>query len=405
MVTAVVASFEVSKPLHPTVTYHAPARTTAAPRRERLVIVCGGSGGHVQPALTVADAWRRRVPDVELVLVGPDADTVAAAVRAAGHRFACMPAAPFAREGATGKLRAVALATIGAARHGRRLLRTEGATLVLGFGGYAAAPATVAAWSLGVPSLVHEANATAGLANRLTARLAAGVLLGFARASTEFAGTVRVTGTPIRPAIAALASARRPVPAPGATRLVLVSGGSLGSPFLDRHVPAMLARVRAAEVDLEVLHQVGRGDVAATRAAYAAAGVAARVVREVDDMPAAYARAAAAVVCAGAVTLAEIASAAVPAIVVPLGSAAFDHQSANARAFAAETGATWVSENAWEHDALAAHLAEVLTSQEAWERAAAGVRRFARPDATDAVVDACLETLQRAVLPSRAVAS
>jgi UDP-N-acetylglucosamine--N-acetylmuramyl-(pentapeptide) pyrophosphoryl-undecaprenol N-acetylglucosamine transferase len=356
------------------------------------VIVCGGSGGHVHPAIAVADAWRRRVPDVEPLLVGPDEVAVAAAARSAGVRFLPLAAAPFARQRLGGKLRAAALATIGAGRAGRRLLQERNAGLVLGFGGYASAPAVVAAWSLGIPLLLHEANATAGLANRLAARLSTGVLLGFDAARREFAGSVRVTGTPIRPAIAALA--RRPCRAPetGTTRLLLVSGGSLGSSFLDHHVPPMLGRVVASGCDLEVLHLAGFGDVAATRAAYEAAGVRASVVHEIDDMAEAYARAAAAIVCAGAATLAEIAAAGVPAIVVPLGSAAFDHQTPNARAFAAATGARWSSERDWQVDVMAAHLVTLLRSPSEWERAAAGVRRFARPDATESVVEACRET-------------
>lgn len=393
-----IATAVVSDLLHLTVADHAAARTTVAHPGERLVIACGGSGGHVQPALAVADAWQRRVAGVEPLLVGPDEPAVAAAARAAGHRFACLPAAPFARQGPYARMRALALATLGAARHGRRLLRDERATLVLGFGGYASAPAIVAARSLGIPVLLHEANATAGLANRLGARLTSGVLLGFAQAAADFPAPRRVTGTPLRPAIAALAAVRRAPPAPGATRLVLVAGGSLGSTFLDHRVPEALARVRAAGCTIEVLHQVGLGDVAATRAAYAAARVPAQVVAEIDDVAAAYARADAAVVSAGAVTLAEIAAAGIPAVVVPLASAAHDHQTANARAFAAATGAAWFAEADWRDDAVAACLDDVLAAADAWLRASAGVRRCARADATDAVVDACLETLRHGAL-------
>lgn len=392
-----VATTVVSEPLTPTVD-HASARTTGGTPRERLVIACGGSGGHVQPALVVADAWRERVGGLEPLLVGPDEPAVAAAVRAAGHRFACLPAAPFARQGPAGKARALALATIGALRRGRRLLRDERAALVLGFGSYASAAAAVAARSLGVPVLLHEANATPGLANRLSARLTSGVLLGFAQAASGLRAPVRVTGTPLRPSVAALAAVPHVPPATGATRHVLVSGGSLGSPFLDRHAPVLLARVHAAGCPLDVLHVVGLGDVAATRAAYAAARVPVEVVPRIDDMAAAYARSDAALVSAGAVTLAEIAAAGIPAVVVPLARAAHDHQTANARAFAAATGAAWLAERDWREDVAAAHLLDVLASQDAWRRAAAGVRSFARPGATEAVVDACRATIAHGAL-------
>jgi len=346
----------------------------------------------------VADAWRRRVAGIEPLLIGPDEPSVASAVRAAGHRFICLPAAPFARQGPGGKARAVLLATVGAVRHGRRLLRDERAALVLGFGGYASAPAALAARTLGIPVLLHEANATPGLANRVTARLTSGVLLGFAQAATELRVPVRVTGTPLRPSIVALASVERVAPAPQATRRVLVSGGSLGSTFLDRRAPAILAAVQASGCALAVQHVVGLGDLDATRAAYAAAQVPVEVVAAIDDIAAAYACADMAIVAAGAVTLAEIAAAGVPAVVVPLASAAHDHQTANARAFADVTGADWFAEGSARDQDVAARLAELLRSAAAWQRASDGVRRFARPDATDAVVDACLETIERRVL-------
>lgn len=395
-----VATTVVSAPLPPTVVDHTRARTTAGAVGERLVIVCGGSGGHVWPALAVADAWRVRVPNIEPLLVGPDEPGVAATVRAAGHRFACLAATPFARQGPGGKARALLLATVGAVRDGRRLLRDERAKLVLGFGGYASAPAVVAARSLGIPVLLHEANATPGLANRMAARLTSGVLLGFAQAAAELRVPVRVTGTPLRPSIAALARVARTPPATGATRRVLVSGGSLGSPLLDRRSPEILARVRVDGCALDVLHVAGLGDLQAARAAYAARRIPAEVVAALDDVAAAYARADVALVAAGAVTLAEAAAAGLPVVVVPMASAAHDHQTANARAFAAITGADWFTESAVADDAVAARLSAILGSGEVWRRASDGVRRFARPDATDAVVDACLETIARGV-PTR----
>ena len=395
----VIATTVVSAPLHPTVFDHSPARTTAGARGERLVIACGGSRGHVWPALAVADAWRRRIAGIEPLLVGPDEPSVVAAVRAAGHRFTCLAAAPFAGQRPGGKARALLLATVGAARGGRRLLRDERAALVLGFGGYASAPVVLAARTLGIPVLLHEANATPGLANRLAARLTSGVLLGFPQTAAELRVPVRVTGTPLRPAIAALARVERTAPAPGATRLVLVSGGSLGSPFLDRRAPTLLARVRASGCALEALHVTGLGDLHTTRAAYAAAQVSAEVVAEIDDIATAYARADAAIVAAGAVTLAEIAAAGIPAVVLPIASAAHDHQTANARAFAAITGADWFPEDRLTDEGVAARLLDVLRSDTAWLHAASGVRRFARPGATDAVVDACLETIERGALP------
>jgi UDP-N-acetylglucosamine--N-acetylmuramyl-(pentapeptide) pyrophosphoryl-undecaprenol N-acetylglucosamine transferase len=170
---------------------------------------------------------------------------------------------------------------------------------------------------------------------------------------------------------------------------VLVLGGSGGSPFLDAHVPVLLGRVATRVRPVTARHQVGVGDVAATRAAYAAAGVPADVVPYVDDVADAYARADFVVTSAGAVTLAELAVVGLPAFVVPLARAAFDHQTANARAFAALTDVPWVAEEAFAPDALADVVATVLGSEGEWRSASARIRRAARPDAADAVVRAC----------------
>ena len=137
---------------------------------------------------------------------------------------------------------------------------------------------------------------------------------------------------------------RRPIA--GRLRL-LVCGGSLGSPFLNRRVPELAAALREAGIAVEVWHQAGERALDEIRAAYAAAGIAARVDAHVDDMAAAYRWADVAVACAGAATLAELAAAGLPALLVPLAAASDDHQSDNAAAFAAATGAPWVREADW----------------------------------------------------------
>jgi UDP-N-acetylglucosamine--N-acetylmuramyl-(pentapeptide) pyrophosphoryl-undecaprenol N-acetylglucosamine transferase len=374
--------------------------TTPAPGLTRLAIACGGTAGHVHPALAVAEAWRRLVPAVDLVFVGTAEGFAARVVPAHGHRLVTVRAAPFFRVGVGGKLRAVT-STLAGTIDARRVLRRERVGLVLGFGGYATAPVALAARSLAIPIVLHEANAVAGMANVLVGKVADGVLLGCETARASFGGRGIVTGIPLRPEFLA-APPRRAWTGNGVFR-ILVAGGSEGSALLDARVPAVLARVRARclaiqarslanqarSLAIEVQHQVGDGDRQSVEAAYATAGIPALITPFIDDMAAAYERADLAIVSAGAVTLVEVATMGLPVVIAPLPSAALDHQSANARAFAAVTGSRWVRHDAWDPEALAVHVSALIGDPVGWQAASDGVRRWARADAAGEIVAAC----------------
>lgn len=370
---------------------HDERRLVAPPTpSRRIAIACGGTAGHVYPALAIADAYRRMVPGTDVLFLGGTGGFESRLVQAHGYRLAVTRAAPVLGVALAAKARAMIATMVGMAQ-ARRILRRENVELVLGLGNYACAPAVLAARSLGLPTLLHEANAVAGVANRLLGHVVDRVLLGFESATGAFAKPTTVTGTPVRAEILALACGQDPhgAPRPGVPARILVSGGSQGSPFLDERAPDLLARLAHRGHALEVRHQAAEPDLERVQAAYAGAGLRARVVAYIDDMAGAYAWADFAAVCAGAVTLAEVAAVGLPVLLVPLGSAALDHQAANARAFAAATGVRWVREDAWDADALAAHVASLIASPSAWSAASAGVRRLARMDAAAAVVRAC----------------
>jgi UDP-N-acetylglucosamine--N-acetylmuramyl-(pentapeptide) pyrophosphoryl-undecaprenol N-acetylglucosamine transferase len=306
-------------------------------------------------------------------------------VPAHGYRLVHVRAAPLFGTGALGRVRA-ATSLFAGTKDARGWLRAERPAIVLGFGGYAGAGAVLGAWSLGIPAAIHEANATGGVANRFLARVAGRVLLGFAEAAGDFpSGRTIVTGMPVRPTVEAAGRDRTA----SRTFRVLVLGGSLGSTFLNARVPDLLARVTRAGVTLRVRHQTGGHAPAPVADAYEEAGVAADVFAYDDELPTAYRDADFAIACAGASTLVELAAAQVPALLVPLGTAALDHQTANARAFAAATGAWWTTEAAWDGAALADRLAAFATSGTARAEAADRLAAAARPDAAQAVVAAC----------------
>ena len=367
----------------------------------RIAIAGGGTAGHVQPALAVAEAYRSVLPDVDILFLGTPDGAESRLVPAHGYRLATVTAAPFFGVGTAGRLRSVTALMAGAAQ-ARRVLRAEGSELVLGFGNFASAGALLGARTMGLATVIHEANAVAGVANRFLGRLVDRVLLGFGEAAPAFPRrTTVLTGTPVRAAVRTLAGARAE-PRAGPVRL-LILGGSQGSPFLNAHVPGVVVRVARRGLALEVRHQTGRGDPDPVSAAYQRGGVAADVRASFDDVTAAYRWADLAIACAGAITLSELAIAGLPALLVPLATAALDHQRANARAFAAMTGVWWTGEDAWDATAVEERLAVLVASAGERRAAAARMAAAARPDAADAVVAAC-EALLTATRAPAAIA-
>lgn len=354
----------------------------------RVALATGGTAGHVTPAIAVADAYRAARPEIAMLFLGSASGFERRLVAAHGYDFETIPAAPLYGVTPWRRLRTVSHLAAGV-RSARRVLARDGVQLVIGFGGYASAGAVLAARSLGLAVAVHDANVTPGLANRLLGHVADRILLGWDGAAQHFAaGRSRCTGTPIRSALAALVGAPRRPPEVARARL-LVCGGSQGSPFLNRHAPELAGVLRDAGIAVEVRHVCGREPLQAVRDAYAARGVAADVQPHVHDIAAAYRWADLAVACAGAVALAELSAAGLPALLVPLAAAAHDHQASNAAVFAAATGAPWVREEAWDATVLGAQLAALLGDRDAWRGLSERIARLARADAAAAVVAEC----------------
>mgnify|MGYP005840346989 CR=1 FL=1 len=351
-----------------------------------VMILAGGTGGHVYPALAVAEELRSR--GVPVVWMGTRRGLEARVVPAAGFDMAWVEVRGLRGKSAAARLaaplmlvRALAQALAAVARRRPRL--------VLGMGGYVSGPGALAAWLLRRPLLIHEQNAVAGLTNRLLGRLAAAVLEGFQGAWPR-PGAV-FTGNPVRASIAALGRqpAAERTARSGPPRLLVV-GGSLGAQALNRSVPAALARLPEQRRP-EVRHQAGASTLEVAREAYREHGVAATVSAYIDDMAGAYAWADLAVCRAGALTVAELATAGLPAVLVPFPHAVDDHQRANA-AYLADAGAALLLPEA---ELSAERLGELLDSLlgEDSRRAemARAARALGRPDAAARVADLCLE--------------
>lgn len=345
------------------------------------MIMAGGTGGHVFPALAVADhlralGWR-------VVWLGARTGMEATLVPKHGYEMAWVRFSGLRGKGLVAKL-LLPLNLLVAFWQALRALRALRPDVVLGMGGYIAFPGGMMAALLGRPLAIHEQNSIAGLSNRVLAGVADHVLVAFPDALRN----ATFVGNPVREAIARVAPpAERFAGRDGPLR-ILVVGGSLGAAALNDIVPKALAQL-PAEARPVVTHQSGAKHVDALRENYARAGVDANAVAFIDDMARAYADADLVICRAGATTVAELAAAGVAAILVPFPFAVDDHQTTNARYLADAGAGVLVQQRDLTPDALAGLLREL--SREQLLAKATKARALGKPDATRAVAEACME--------------
>ncbi|MBM4195976.1 MAG: undecaprenyldiphospho-muramoylpentapeptide beta-N-acetylglucosaminyltransferase [Gammaproteobacteria bacterium] len=355
--------------------------------RAPVLIMAGGTGGHVFPALAVARVLRSR--SEEIVWLGTRQGIEARIVPANGIALETLRVTGLRRKGLLTWLLApwrIAVAVADAIS----VLRRRRPKVVLGMGGFAAGPGGVAAWLLGRPLIIHEQNAIAGLTNRLLARFAREVLEAFPGSfSRGGAGRkIRCTGNPVRRDIGALpAPAERHAGRTGPLRL-LVLGGSLGAQVLNDTVPRAIALMPAARRP-EILHQAGEKTVELARERYRETDVAVRVEPFIEDMASAYAWADVVVCRAGALTIAELAAAGLPAILVPFPGAVDDHQTRNAEHFVATGAGVLMPQQTLTPERLAAELDLLAADRSLALRRAEQARALARPAATEDIADLC----------------
>lgn len=344
-----------------------------------LMIMAGGTGGHVMPGLAVADEMRAR--SWHVVWLGVPGGLEAELVPSHGIPM---------RWVRIGGLRGKSLATrllapwrlARALWQALRVLREIRPAVVLGLGGYVAFPGGVMAALMGRPLVIHEQNSVAGLTNRVLARFARRVLVAFPEALPG----AQWCGNPVRASVAGLPSPEDRMRGREGPLRLLVVGGSLGAKALNDAVPAALALVPAQRRPL-VVHQSGKAHVDALRDAYAKAGVEADVRAFIDDMAAEYGRADLVVCRAGAMTVSELAAAGLASVLVPYPHAVDDHQTTNARFLADRDAAILLPQESLEPAALAALLEDM--DRERLLGMAQRARELARPHAGRELADAC----------------
>ncbi len=348
-----------------------------------VLIMAGGTGGHIFPGLAVADVLRAQ--GMPVAWLGARGGMETQVVPAHGIELHEVPVGGLRGKGWKTRLGAP-LMLARALLTSLAVLRRLRPRSVLSMGGYVAGPGGIAARLTGTPLLVHEQNSVAGYTNRQLAGFARRVLTGFAGALPNGMWV----GNPVRASIAALpAPAERMASRSGPARL-LVLGGSLGARALNLSVPKALAAI-PAERRPHVLHQCGKRGVDEARQAYAEAGVAADVMPFIDDMAAAYGEADLAICRAGALTLAELTAAGLGAVLVPFPHAVDDHQTRNAEALVAAGAAELIKESALDVQQLAQRLTALLADRPGLVAMASAARTLAKPDAAQAIARACLE--------------
>ncbi|MCP2040884.1 UDP-N-acetylglucosamine--N-acetylmuramyl-(pentapeptide) pyrophosphoryl-undecaprenol N-acetylglucosamine transferase [Neisseria sp. HSC-16F19] len=350
-----------------------------------FLLMAGGTGGHIFPALAVAASLQKRGHQV--LWLGSEGAMETRIVPQHGIRLETLAIKGVRGNGLKRKLLlpVTLWKTIGAAVGIIRRYRVDA---VIGFGGFVTFPGGVAAKLCGIPVIIHEQNAVPGLANKVLSRWARRVLYAFPGVFADADGLV---GNPVRADIAALPAPQTRFAARQGPLRVCVVGGSLGADALNRIMPQAVALLPEAQRP-HIVHQSGRNKLAAVQEAYAAAGADAECVEFIDDMVSLYRDADVLLCRAGALTIAELTAAGVGALLVPYPHAVDDHQTANARFMVRAEAGLLLPQSELD----AAKLAHILggLSREDCRRWAENARTLAMPDSADEVA-AIAETVVR----------
>jgi UDP-N-acetylglucosamine--N-acetylmuramyl-(pentapeptide) pyrophosphoryl-undecaprenol N-acetylglucosamine transferase len=338
----------------------------------RAILAGGGTGGHVIPALAIANELKKSY-GAEVLFIGTARGIENRLVPAAGYPLQLVR---------VGALKNVSLMTRAktaldlprAVWDASRMLNQFAPDVVIGVGGYASGPAMLAAVVKHIPTLAFEPNVVPGFANRMVARFVSGAAVHFEETAKYFRHA-KVTGVPVRQAFFEIPAKRAGTPT------LLVFGGSQGAHAINEAMIRCLPELRRQAPGMHVIHQTGERDYNDGLAAYKSLGESAEVFKFIEDMPAAFARADLVVCRSGASTVAEITAAGKPAIFVPFPRAADDHQRVNAEALAQSGAAVVVEESKLEGVWLAETIAALLGDARRLQVMSEAARGLAHPDA------------------------
>lgn len=360
---------------------------------ERILISGGGTGGHIFPALSIAEAIRRRNPDCKILFVGAQGRMEMERVPAAGYEIVGLPVAGFDRKRLWRNI-PVLFKLWRSMRRARRLVRQFRPQLAIGVGGYASGPTLKAAQRAGIPTLLQEQNSYPGVTNKLLGKKARKVCVAYEEARRFFPeGTVVMTGNPVRPALLecplSQAEAKRSLGFDPARPLVLVTGGSLGARTLNQCMGAGLDSLLDGKT--QVLWQTGKsGREMAQEAVRGRTDVKASAF--ISDMAAAYRAADLVVARAGAGTISELQLLGKAAVLVPSPNVAEDHQRKNAQALADHDAAVMIPD-AEAREKLVPEIKELMQKPAMRQRLSENILRMALRDSADKIADIALSII------------
>lgn len=374
------------------------------PKSVRILLAAGGTGGHLFPGVAVAEYMERNL-GASVLFLGTKGGIEKSIVPRLGFSLRLVPAEQFRGRTRWGKIRSLAVTCYGIVAAFRAIgdFRPD---VIFSIGGYASGPTVVAGWLRGVPCVLLEPNAIAGLANRALSVFARRVCIGFEEAARFFSDKkVVYTGNPVRRDL----QPRFHEGSDPSLFTLLVFGGSAGASRINRVTPSAVAKLNDAlgshpatnRPKIKVIHQTGERDYEAVKTDYGSRGISARVVPFTNSMGEAYAEADLVICRAGAITLAEVALLKKAAILVPYPYASDNHQQANAEMMVRAGAAIMVLDKCLTVERLAHVLNDVLLERNIIEEMGGAAGKLARPDATAAVVDACLAQFAEGPLAER----
>jgi UDP-N-acetylglucosamine--N-acetylmuramyl-(pentapeptide) pyrophosphoryl-undecaprenol N-acetylglucosamine transferase len=354
----------------------------------KLLIAGGGTGGHVFPALAIAEEWLSRGTERKVVLVGTQRGIEMKLVPQAGLPLETIRVAGLKGKRGMTLLKNIAMLGSGLA-DAFAVLRRHKPVVAFGVGGYAAGPMLLAAWLRGIPNIIFEPNAEPGLTNKILARLSERIATGYEISARIWGLKAIVTGCPVRPEFFSIEPRT-----PEKRFRLLITGGSQGALPINRAFIAAMPLLAERKSDLQVVHQTGERDYNEVRGAYAEHGMQAEVFPFLADMPGRFAWADLIVCRAGAITVAEMAAAGRAAIFIPFGRATDSHQLRNAQAMASAGAGRVMTEAQLAPQSLTQEIFSLLDQPREIQNISAKARTLAHPGAAREIVD-LIETAAR----------
>jgi len=355
----------------------------------KLLIAGGGTGGHVFPAMAIAQEWLSRGKEREVVLVGTQRGIEMKLVPAAGLPLETIRVAGLKGKGGTTLLKNLGMLGMGLS-DALGVVQRHKPAVAFGVGGYAAGPMLLATWLRGIPNVIFEPNAAPGLTNKLLARLARRIATGYEVSAEAWGARAVLTGCPVRPEFFSI-----PPRKPEKPFRVLVTGGSQGALPINRTFMEAAEFLAKRKAEMHIVHQTGERDYNNVRAAYTRHEMPVEVAPFLTNMAERFAWADVIVCRAGAITAAEVAAAGRAAIFIPFGKATDSHQLRNAQEMTNAGAGRLIAEPELNAERLTKEIFSLLDQPGEIERLSTKARSLAHPNAVREIVDLIEEAERR----------